>query len=543
MRLISLFFSFILMSVLACSTSDSSLSSLPEADFSGTKTVESLKLVAGETKTMAPGASITVTKASETLDGTLSFQGGTTLIFDGDVTLNGAFSGTTSDSVIIVAKGKLTFGTNFQHTAANSIKIVSDITDAQSDDEIISDSAVDKGASVDGNIVGNLPPASPIAPSTAPQKAIPSSKQAQRLPSWKVNGSFAPNPRDRTKPFVFLLFPKNRDVEFVDVNIKVPDALKGKDENKEGTAKGGDAEQKAPSIRINVPGGKFTANKFTVQLANGGKGGDGTATPTQTLCDTTATGGKGGPSGNLKITAQGEIEILSMTITPGKSGDGGKATATGCTRPQCSKKVGGTATATGGAGADNKKILTTRGVTNPQNITINAVIAGNGGDAIATGGKGSDDDPAGYAGGIATAMAGKGGIASITGASATTTDGKDGTKTATNGTKGANITCTTTTGGDTGASSFVAGSYTGNGGCGISSTTVSVSGSNVTLTPFGSGVASQSFTVNGSAASATGVTVFSQPNHTVTLSASSNSISMNATNPSGGACSETLTKQ
>ncbi|MBL4818254.1 MAG: hypothetical protein JKY15_03350, partial [Deltaproteobacteria bacterium] len=302
----------------------------------------------------------------------------------------------------------------------------------------------------------------------APHKADSALPRAQVRPPWRVRGNYSPSPIDRTRPFVFLLFPRNRDVEFIDVNITVPDALNGTDETKEGTATGTDADQTAPSLRIKVPGGKFTAVNFTVKLANGGKGGDATAIPTQTLCDTTAIAGKGGPSGNLKITAKGAIDIKKMTITPGKSGDGGKATATGCTRPRCSKKDGGTATATGGAGADNKKVLRTRGVTGVDNITINDVVAGDGGDAVATGGNGSDDEPTGFAGGTATATAGIKGEASVTAdVPATATNGKDGTTTETNGNKGADVICTAADTGDatpTPAHSFVDGSYTGDNG-------------------------------------------------------------------------------
>ena len=153
---------------------------------------------------------------------------------------------------------------------------------------------------------------------------------------------------------------------------------------------------------------------MVLNLTNGGDGGEASGS-----CSS-ATGGDGGKSGNFRMTASGGINIDgSLTINPGSGGKGGDATVTGgpAGADGCPEGIAGQdASATGGAGADNKKRIYVRGnVTGKANIIIGPLSGGDGGAAEAEGCDGGNGLSCcdGGNGGKGTAMGGKGGDASL----------------------------------------------------------------------------------------------------------------------------------
>ncbi len=163
-----------------------------------------------------------------------------------------------------------------------------------------------------------------------------------------------------------------------------------------------------------------------INLAGGGKGGDAETKNEEknpkiindcALAE--AYGGDGGEPGNLKITSEEGIYVNgSLTINPGKGGNGGGAKALGSDSWEGEK--GGDAKAYGGDGADNEAVLFVRGDVNMTfngaypNLVIGNIVAGNGGDASAIGGLGANGEKCeedGFLGGDAVAYAGDGGIA------------------------------------------------------------------------------------------------------------------------------------
>lgn len=160
-------------------------------------------------------------------------------------------------------------------------------------------------------------------------------------------------------------------------------------------------------------------------LGNGGDGGSRTVTATAPSGNATATGGDGGESGTLRVSANGGITIGpgGIIIEPGTPGTGGNAIAVagdGTDAGAAAATPGGTATATAGEGGDSPRArLRSRGnVTGLANVTVLDAPGGVGGDARATGGKGGDGNemfPPGADGGGMTATAGEGGEARATG--------------------------------------------------------------------------------------------------------------------------------
>ncbi|MFQ5463846.1 MAG: hypothetical protein ACE5E5_14620, partial [Phycisphaerae bacterium] len=154
-------------------------------------------------------------------------------------------------------------------------------------------------------------------------------------------------------------------------------------------------------------------NTVTLNLTNGGDGGNATG-----VCSK-ATGGDGGKSGNMRMTASAGINITGdLIINPGRGGNGGSATVTkgAAGAAGCPGDTGASSEATGGKGADNKKRLKVRGnVTGVGNISIGPLTGGAGGPATADACDGGDGLAccAGGPGGPATATGGRGGDATF----------------------------------------------------------------------------------------------------------------------------------
>lgn len=194
-------------------------------------------------------------------------------------------------------------------------------------------------------------------------------------------------------------------------DINAPDAEKIPDENDDKDA------VKKHAMRMRARAKVIKVKNFHLFLGDGGKGGD--AITDKNCRPGKAIAGHGGNSANFKWTAKENIDIVgSFFIYPGKGGDGGKAVAYGDKGdPGCPGKDGFNATAKGGWGAPNHRSLSATGdVRGLQNIYIDRMDGGNGGDAEVYPGDGGDGDKCDCKGGksgTGYATPGKGGDVSL----------------------------------------------------------------------------------------------------------------------------------
>lgn len=155
-------------------------------------------------------------------------------------------------------------------------------------------------------------------------------------------------------------------------------------------------------------GGNLLVNNVTMIGGSGGDAGDGTSSTA-----TPAVGGIGGVPGALNLVSDGDLDIQgTVTLNLGNGGKGGDATATGA-----DGNPGVSVTATGGKGGGLKPknfsspvtILSKTGtLTIAGTLNVNFGTGGEGGLATATAGNGVDGNP-GANGGDATANGGDGG--------------------------------------------------------------------------------------------------------------------------------------
>ena len=220
----------------------------------------------------------------------------------------------------------------------------------------------------------------------------------------------------KRKKVVILAFPASAgkvQMNLQNLTIVGPqNTPRGKDDKGNSCdAKGGDG---ANGLRLRGSAWGIEISNFNVTLAKGGDGGDA---ETKTDCDPgTARGGTGGDSGNMKLTADNSFKITGVFhLKPGKSGNGGVATALG--KDGGPGEKGGDANAYGGKGKDNNKNLSVAGIVDGlSNVIIDELVGGSGGNAIADGGYGGSNVGCaknGGPGGTATAEGGKGGDASL----------------------------------------------------------------------------------------------------------------------------------
>lgn len=218
--------------------------------------------------------------------------------------------------------------------------------------------------------------------------------------------------KGNNRPIIVFYFPGKSKLNIQNLDLEGPNGRPGDSDQGEPCNRHGNNGE--PAWRFLAYAGHIKINNFTIKLGNGGKGGNA-ITSTDCYPKATAKAGDGGASGNMKMVADEGIEITgSLVINPGNGGDGGLAKATAKDGPP--EQKGGSATATGGVGADNIKALGVVGaVGGLNNVEIGSSHGGNGGDATAvagTGGAGTGCGRNGGPGGDATATAGKGGKAS-----------------------------------------------------------------------------------------------------------------------------------
>ena len=465
------------------------------ADFSGTTSVASLGVTAGTTKTVAGGSVITVT-GDETIDGTLEIlPGGATLIFQGALTWNGALNGSNTDTscaaalqtkdattttdkepddIVVVLQKNATFASTFQLKTNTSVKVTDDAATLPTNDATDTAATTDDGT---GNVLVPLPALTTGGAAWTIESVQTDAAKTKSLVvgnQWIFNGNFVFNtpPRGTRRIIVAIQPAGTTSVTLTNLTITGPDGLAGEVQTTTGTCTGNDGGD-AMTFFANIDG-DLTIDDFTITLGTGGNGGDCTANGDP---DATATGGNGGQSAKIKMRTTGAFDITSFTINPGRGGQGGAATANGKDGVDgCPPKPGGSATATAGKGADNKRNLTVRNVTGVGNVTIGDLSAGDGGVATANAGLGGDNTcdchtPGdGEDGGSATATGGKGGDASLVSSGATTgavTGGNGGDASANSGIGGHGTDCFDDPGGDGGTG----GDMTATGGKGGTGTT------------------------------------------------------------------------
>lgn len=279
-------------------------------------------------------------------------------------------------------------------------------------------------------------------------------------------------PPKGVKQIVVFAFPNAPGVQIKNFELSGPPGRNGTDDTGGNcNALGTDGED---AFRFLAFAPNITVNNFTLNLGDGGNGGDA---ETGKNCDPgIAKAGKGGGSGNFKMVAGNKFEITgAFNINPGTSGFGGGATAHG--KDGGPGEDGGDARATGGRGADNKKRLSVQGtIAGTSNVEVGDLVAGAGGFASANPGTGGDGEGCGDKGGNggkASATAGDGGDAKLTlgggarrAALASDIGGQGATADATGAKGGAGGSCDATDPGGDGGAGGEASAKEGKGGSG-----------------------------------------------------------------------------
>ena len=336
-----------------------------------------------------------------------------------------------STGIIIVASGGLSMSPNTKVVSDGNIQIVSNENELLTSKEAIEQSfreiGEDSGA---GQRIGPLVEEGATAVLKGKNNFgyvntdfkgislkeifMPRMAEAQAPVPVVISGKMTVNtPPPGVRRLVILAFPEATEVKIQDFELSGPNGRKGTDDkNAKCTAEGGDGED---AFRFTAVAPNLTVNNFTLNLGNGGAGGDA-----ETIKDCkpgVAKGGKGGSSGNFKMIGGASFNITgSFLINPGIGGAGGGAWAKG--KDGVKAEDGGDATATAGLGAHNKKQLKAAGnISGTANVTVGDLIAGAGGSALAEPGKGGDGDGctvAGGKGGKGVATGGAGGDAKLT---------------------------------------------------------------------------------------------------------------------------------
>lgn len=472
----------------------------PGETISSDMTVDSLTLREGESITVTNGAVITIT-GDLVLDGSIiSTTGPVTLVIGGAATIGGGIRAVRDEPVtgddtapmsqqptgifVVVGHGGLTMGAAAVLETDGHTVITDDAEILDRSPRSLADELEDVGSDDLPTFVP-LPPESDAFADTTSARTVrdrtrpPLTRQAAPLAPILVSGVWPPDgapPPATDQPIVILRFHGPRDVFIVDWRVHGPPAPAGAANDQSGSpgsnATGGKGKN-GLTLNIRNNGGPINVQgDVTLILSDGGDGAAATA-----VC-ATATGGDGGKPGNFRMTAAGGIDLTlaDLTIVPGRGGNGGAAVVRAGARGAsgCGGQDGGDAIAQGGRGADHRKALFVRGnISGLENVTIAAVIAGNGGPATATACDGGDGDEccAAGMGGDAVATGGRGGDASIDvkGLPVTVGDcvgGTGGNATATGGNGGKGGDCKFEDGGDGGDG----GDATAAGGAGGSAT-------------------------------------------------------------------------
>ncbi|HEX9884929.1 MAG TPA: Ig-like domain-containing protein [Longimicrobiales bacterium] len=200
------------------------------------------------------------------------------------------------------------------------------------------------------------------------------------------------------------------------------DAENNESDDADGSASGGNGGN-GGKLKVQSTGSIVFSNGngggTTLNLAPGGNGGSASITATAPGGNATASGGDGGDSGTFRVVAKGGILIDEggLTINVGDGGAGGDASATaadGLDAGAAAAQNGGTATATGGDGGSTPKgeLRATGNVTGLGNVQLTGGDGGLGGDAdgiAGAGGDGNQEFPNGADGGNMIVTGGEGG--------------------------------------------------------------------------------------------------------------------------------------
>ena len=231
--------------------------------------------------------------------------------------------------------------------------------------------------------------------------------------TWNI-GEKDPSERRISNPQFFVDMGTESNITIADLLIHGAKGVDGQhDVGSSCEARGGHG---GDAFRVRIKAGHIVINDGTIKLGDGGNGGDANTLPN--CKEASATGGNGGKSGNIKITATKDIVITSFHVDPGTSGNGGNAIAIAEDGiNSCGNTNGGNAEAIGGNGGENKKDLAVTGkVTGIERTQVSRVVGGRGGDAIAKPGNGAvstDCSCATGVGGNSKAAGGNGGNAAI----------------------------------------------------------------------------------------------------------------------------------
>lgn len=409
---------------------------VPDITFDADQALASLTIESGRAGLVTNNAVLTIS-GDATIDGTLYSQTGRIrLNVIGTLVVNGTIRSVDPDGVVddtepvneqgsgiilLIGGGGATLGSTAVLNSTGPIVVTDDETQLERSPTEFFDEVEDV-ASDELTTLVPLPADHPVfsGGGAGKSKESPRSQDAELPPvviggTWPPVGAVAPR---GDHPVVIFRFGGPRNVNLDGWTFNGPGAPAG--DSADGTGDSGpDAAglRGKNGMRLNIwnNGGAINiVNDVSINLPDGGDGGDA-----QTVC-ASATGGPGGDSGNLRMTALAGIDISNgtLTINPGRGGNGGDATVdpAEASAVGCPGEAGRSAVATGGKGSDTIKRLLARGnVVGLENVGIGALFGGQGGDATALACDGGAGLPCcdGGAGGSATATAGAGGNASL----------------------------------------------------------------------------------------------------------------------------------
>ena len=321
------------------------------------------------------------------------------------------------NKVTIVASKGVNVLPGFSTPASGHLILTDDATLIKSPDAYLTDSNTDDG--VTPSIIPSTD-STPAAADTATRSAETPRTAAACTTTNTLAGSFAPPAGRRVLPQggssdtpIVLAAWFQCNVQIDKIKVTPP---RWDDPAPSGAVSGpGSAGKKGLTLNLKSEGKITFTGDSIMTLMDGGRRQDQSRNGNPAV----ATGGNGGASGDLKIAAAGGFDFSAgtLTIVPGRGGDGGNAIATGTAGLDgCPGQAGGAATATGGAGAESKKTLKARGFDPTGKVFVSDIKGGHGGNAEAyagAAGNGTAGKCNGGAGGNASAQAGKGGDASF----------------------------------------------------------------------------------------------------------------------------------
>lgn len=390
----------------------------------------------GEQTTLLKGITLSV-EGNVEVSGSLACKDGSLIVVaEGHMTINeevrceqGATNGL---GIMLVAKGGFTMTSQARIVSDGNIQIVDTKEELATNQEAIDrkyqEASHDSGPGLRvGPFVGESAGLGSFEPAIEEKTILNNDAKALTKGIFGTNVAFAQAnppvviagkmtvlaPPPGVKRIVIFAFPNASGITLQDFELTGPDGRKGADDKGASCdAKGKDGED---AFRFNAYAPNMSVNNFTLNLGSGGAGGDGETT--KDCKPGRAQGGNGGSSGNFKMTGASSFSIAgSFLINPGYGGAGGGATAYG--KDGAASEDGGDATAVGGKGADNKKVLRVAGAINGlANVLVGDLVAGNGGSALASpgnGGNGNGCKAKGGKGGNGTATGGNGGDAKLT---------------------------------------------------------------------------------------------------------------------------------